>query len=80
MEENLVGKLTAIRDALERGKLIHRFEALGKCPKLGKHLMLMDRNGMLKKSNVKQELKQDWKQIKLRAGMEQEIFNSSSCL
>ena len=41
MEENLVEKLTAIRDALERGKLIHRFEGLGKGPKLGEHLMLM---------------------------------------
>jgi hypothetical protein len=66
MEENLVEKLTAIRDALERGKLIHRFEALGKGPKLREHLLLMDRNGMLKKGNVKQELKQDLKQRKLR--------------
>ena len=41
MEENLVEKLTAIRDALERGKLIHRFEGLGKGPKLGEHLMMM---------------------------------------
>ena len=28
MEEILVEKLTAIRDALEKGKLIHRFEGL----------------------------------------------------
>ena len=39
--ENLVEKLTAIRDALERAKLFHRFEGLGKGPKLGEHLMMM---------------------------------------
>jgi hypothetical protein len=79
MEENLVEKLTAIRDALERGKLIHhRFEALGKGPKLGEHLMLMgakEQKWKAQEGNVKQELKQDWKQRMLRL---QELSKKSS--
>ena len=75
MEENLVEKLTAIRDALERGKLIHRFEGLGKGPKLGEHLMLM--GAKEQKWNAQEGQRQAGVQARLEAekamlaGMEQ---------
>ena len=84
MEENLVEKLTAIRDVLERGKLIHRFEALGKGPKLGEHLMLM--GAKEQKWNAQEGQRQGGVKARLEAEkatlalVEQEIFNSSSSL
>jgi hypothetical protein len=74
MEENLVEKLTAIRDVLERGKLIHRCEGLAKGPKLGEHLMLMAKE---QKWNVQEGQRQAGVKARLEAekvtlaGMEQ---------
>ena len=61
--------------ALERGKLIHRFEGIGKGPKLGEHLVLMDAKEQ--KWNVQEGQRQAGVKARLEAekatlaGMEQ---------